>query len=393
MNDLSRHLEDAGRVVVFAPHPDDETLAAGGLLHRWTSAEKSVRVVFLTDGDNNPWAQRAHEWRWHIGPAERARWGRLRRGEAVAALAELGVGREGIGFMALPDQGVTRLVENSPEVTIARFVEVLRADQPDLLIVPSFSDLHPDHSATAMLLRAALWSVEPRRRPPNVIEYQIHPQWTNSLPAHAWVHVPRPCDRDAKQRALECHRSQLRLRRRFMMRFVHRQEFFLDAGAAFGAGEELNGKGARTRGVWDLVMRLRGRRRGKFRFALVGPGRVAAVQLDDLRVPRALAFGATNDPASVCRLLFRPVGRDARVTVLAPDEHWRECFVQRQPAAASPLQLFDRWPWVRLGGPATVPSVATRKVSGVVEPWTGSLARLPGGFAAMDASKSQSGLQ
>ena len=90
---MTRQLTFRGsdRLLVFAPHPDDETLATGELIQVARAAGAAVRVVFATDGDNNPWPQRWCERRWHIGPAERERWGRRRRGEAEAALARLGV--------------------------------------------------------------------------------------------------------------------------------------------------------------------------------------------------------------------------------------------------------------------------------------------------------------
>ena len=42
------------RVLVFAPHPDDETLAVGGLIHRLTKEGVPVRIVFITNGDGYP---------------------------------------------------------------------------------------------------------------------------------------------------------------------------------------------------------------------------------------------------------------------------------------------------------------------------------------------------
>ncbi len=41
----------ATRLVVVAPHPDDETLAAGGLIQRVLHEGGTVRVVVLTPGD------------------------------------------------------------------------------------------------------------------------------------------------------------------------------------------------------------------------------------------------------------------------------------------------------------------------------------------------------
>ena len=57
------------RVLVLAPHPDDESLAAAGLLQHARGRGAAIRVVFLTDGDRNPWAQLVNEWRWPVGAA------------------------------------------------------------------------------------------------------------------------------------------------------------------------------------------------------------------------------------------------------------------------------------------------------------------------------------
>ena len=39
-------------MLVIAPHPDDETLAAGGLIARQTSRDIPIHVVAVTDGEN-----------------------------------------------------------------------------------------------------------------------------------------------------------------------------------------------------------------------------------------------------------------------------------------------------------------------------------------------------
>ena len=39
------------RLMVFAPHPDDETLAAGGLIQRVLATAGEVRIIFVTNGD------------------------------------------------------------------------------------------------------------------------------------------------------------------------------------------------------------------------------------------------------------------------------------------------------------------------------------------------------
>lgn len=41
------------RIVVFAPHPDDETLGCGGTVAKEASDGNIVHIVFVTDGRNS----------------------------------------------------------------------------------------------------------------------------------------------------------------------------------------------------------------------------------------------------------------------------------------------------------------------------------------------------
>ena len=41
------------RVLVMAPHPDDESLGCGGIIQTAVERHIPVRVVFFTYGDNN----------------------------------------------------------------------------------------------------------------------------------------------------------------------------------------------------------------------------------------------------------------------------------------------------------------------------------------------------
>ena len=100
---LNEVLRAGARIAILAPHPDDESLGTGGLIQRALAAGAEVRVIFVTDGDNNPWPQRFVERRWFIEAPERARWGARRRAEGQHALQLLGAGQVQAESLGLPD--------------------------------------------------------------------------------------------------------------------------------------------------------------------------------------------------------------------------------------------------------------------------------------------------
>ena len=75
------------RTLIVAPHPDDDAIGAGGLIQRAVASGARVRVVFATDGESNAWPQRFTHKKLVIRKDERARWGAMRREEALEALA------------------------------------------------------------------------------------------------------------------------------------------------------------------------------------------------------------------------------------------------------------------------------------------------------------------
>ncbi|PYI83224.1 MAG: hypothetical protein DMF09_12355, partial [Verrucomicrobia bacterium] len=61
----------SSRLILFAPHPDDESLACSILLQRAVRAGAAIRVVYATDGDDNPWPQRVLERKWRLDATDR----------------------------------------------------------------------------------------------------------------------------------------------------------------------------------------------------------------------------------------------------------------------------------------------------------------------------------
>src|SRR5262245_49438027 len=111
------------RLLVLAPHPDDEVIGCGGLVALHLREGRQVRVVVATDGGQ------AGE------PAERQR-------ESRAALASLGPAT--VEFLGFPD----RHLAAGADVAAALRKELLEL-KPDLIAVPGAIEIHPDHLALA----------------------------------------------------------------------------------------------------------------------------------------------------------------------------------------------------------------------------------------------------
>jgi LmbE family N-acetylglucosaminyl deacetylase len=215
------------RVLVLAPHPDDESLATGGLLQKVSDAGGECRVIFLTDGENNPWPQRVIERRWRIKTTDKERWGCRRRLEATSALAELGVSESVAAFWGFPDQGLTGLLLAAGDELTDRLARELDEWRPSVLVTPSSLDLHPDHSAVAVFARLALASRKSMSVDPLHIEYRVHGRGPDRI-APCLILTLSEEQQDRKRRAILRHTSQLRLRHN-LVEFARGAEKFISS--------------------------------------------------------------------------------------------------------------------------------------------------------------------
>ena len=209
------------RTLMFAPHPDDESIGAGGLLAHIAHSGGMVRVVFLTNGDNNPWPQRAYRRQWPISSRDRRAWGRLRRLEARCALRVLGVASAGTSFLGFPDDGLAQIVRKDRDRLVEPIANALREFRPTLLVVPSLEDFHADHRATYRATLRALFPPE-MPKPELALAYIVHGKLRSPDVEIAL------CDGDIerKRKAIECHQTQLLLSRRRFLEYGARKEEF-----------------------------------------------------------------------------------------------------------------------------------------------------------------------
>ncbi len=95
-------LDPADRLLILAPHPDDEVLGCGGVIQQAVTMKLPVRIVFLTYGDFYEWSFLRYEKRPVLTPRGVQGMGEIRRGEALAADATLGVAQADLAFLGCP---------------------------------------------------------------------------------------------------------------------------------------------------------------------------------------------------------------------------------------------------------------------------------------------------
>jgi len=229
-------LQSRSRVMMFAPHPDDESLAAGVFLQRAVAAGAAIRVVYGTDGEKNCWPQRVLERKVRIRARDRSRWGARRRAEALAALRILNIDSANVEFLSFPDQGVTDLLLDGCRATIHRLAEAIIDWQPTHLLVPSTSDTHPDHSALAVLLRIVFDNFLPPHHRISRLHYLIH-GGSEAFARVAWDLPQTPTERKTKRRAIVCHVSQVALSRRRFLGYAKRPERFVFGNGNLALGD------------------------------------------------------------------------------------------------------------------------------------------------------------
>ena len=284
------------RVLVIAPHPDDESLGTGGVIQAALEARADVRVLYLTHGDFNEMASIVYEKRPMLASKDFIKSGLRRKKEAIGATALLGLPEKNLVFLGYPDFGtlsiwkknwgiakpfrsfLTRInrvpykddfsygIDYKGENIVSDFEKNLDLFRPtQIFITPPF-DLNPDHRAVYLYLQVALLNLEKKIGSPKVYQYLIHthqwPELKGYKPELAleppsrlsraegieWISFKlRPEQVERKRQALLTYKSQMAYSRNFLLSFARANELFfqrpyeklvLEKASSKGAGEE-----------------------------------------------------------------------------------------------------------------------------------------------------------
>lgn len=178
-------LPAAKRVLVLAPHPDDEIFGCGGSLALLRQAGAEVLVHVLTDGAGN------------ATDAQRETITRTRQAETNAALDTLDLPHA--TFAKLADRGLANFSGLAEHI-----LKAISQHKADLVFAPSLSEIHPDHLATSRAVCAAAEKIQQNGgQTPTLFFYEI------GSPLRPDLIIDITMVWSLKHQAMQCFPSQL----------------------------------------------------------------------------------------------------------------------------------------------------------------------------------------
>jgi len=179
-------LENYRRILVVAPHPDDETLAAGGLIQKGLAQGSQIKVVVVTNGDGQRLAPELVSKKVSPHGQDYIAMGERRQAESLAALQDLGLPSKDAIYLGYPDRGLDSMWlqdwnKNCPYISsytkssmnpypdtyqsgvsycgnnlLNNLEDIINTFRPDLIVLPHPADQNLDHAATSNFVQMAL---------------------------------------------------------------------------------------------------------------------------------------------------------------------------------------------------------------------------------------------
>jgi len=170
------NLDSVDRVLMIAPHPDDEVLGCGGTL-TLLAKRATVKVILVTDGSGAGELPEGTD--------------KIRKQEMTKALNVLGI--ENLICLDEPDGFFT----NSRQFS-QRIEQIVTEFSPEWIFIPAVDDFHRDHRRIAQ----AVIDLQPRfKLPLRLFQFEV---WNPVTATHV---VDITTVMDIKHQALHCHQS------------------------------------------------------------------------------------------------------------------------------------------------------------------------------------------
>ena len=152
-----------GKIVIVAPHMDDEALACGGLIAK-LSHKDCVHIIYATDGMKSP--APIIPGRDKISPDL----GKTRMQESIKAMKFLGVPEQNLHFFCLPEAQLKKHLLLLRDLLRTK----IRSIAPKYIFAPFRYDRHPDHLA---VYHALISDLQRGGMQGQLIEYFVYYRW------------------------------------------------------------------------------------------------------------------------------------------------------------------------------------------------------------------------
>jgi len=273
------------RVLILAPHPDDEDIGCGGVIQRALSSGAKVKVAYLTCGDNNIFSIVFYNKflfplrLLFLKNKDFIDLGHQRVHEAIAAMKILGMKESDLIFLGYPDHGTDQMFianwnhekpyrssfsghSNVPYEGSVGYKKVFTADnviedvksiildyKPTKIFVSSSSDVNGDHWAYYLYMMVSLVDLDKKVPAPKIYPYLVHaydwPRPSNyhpdleleppekffgdSLSLVGWRQLKLTKEEiEKKYKAMQAYDTQMRVSDFYLVSFVRQNELFGD---------------------------------------------------------------------------------------------------------------------------------------------------------------------
>lgn len=262
------------KILILAPHCDDELLSCGGIIQEALSKDIDVKVVFLTNGDGYRWGAIRNFLRPFVSAKRYVQFGELRQQEAIESLKTLGLPQKDIYFLGYPDRGLqflwgdywhdeniylsqyTGVLKNPYSLSykpnrpytgknlVEDLTEIILKHKPTKVFVSSPFDEHADHWVTYNFLHYTLAKIKLDNKlqySPNIYQYLTHRgKWPAAngksiFPPDAlnndieeWIDFQLNKEQiEIKEKALKEYKSQVKVTKKYLFSFIKNNEIFI----------------------------------------------------------------------------------------------------------------------------------------------------------------------
>jgi len=268
--------QESDRVLILAPHPDDEAIACAGVIQQALKSGAKVKIVYLTNGDHNELAFIVYEKRLTVRQGEFVHMGTVRQQEAIKAMKFLGLTEKDLVFLGYPDYGtftifsqywqtqkpfrdlLTRIssvpYKDNPsyqapyvgESILSDLEKQLQEYQPNKIFVSHPADVNVDHKSLYLFLQVALSDLAGKIPALKVYPYLVHcVNWPIPRHYHPELALNPPdkflfsqihwlrlglsfAELDKKYQAIMFYRSQTQSSAFYLFAFARENELFGD---------------------------------------------------------------------------------------------------------------------------------------------------------------------